>query len=722
LPDALLQLRRDSRRPRGQLLPRIGETLRRSRRTEDGDGVAGLGEAFARSVFALRTRAPCLLGAAVGLACGALGRTSLLENGGELERPEALRPNLFHARRRCRRLERLRELSFARGDDGDGRGVLRLRLVLVDVRLLRGHGILVRGPRRLRLTELLPHRIGRGPAAFDLGEARLDDRGFGLSRQPRHGFVVAGAYRGEHLFDAAVRLVRMAAFLAPCVDVNLQCGELALHAADVRRQLGHHLLAHRARVTFVQVCCQRCRGCEPFRLGEENFRSALRLLRCRLRLRRLALPRDGSLQLGSELGQLIEPRECGGERGALPQPTQRFLGSVGRCLARPDGIHQPTELRADGVGAFCGREQHRYVPLQRVPRFGETCRRGVATAMQLQQPIAFRNARVLSGSCLRLGDCHSGRVPFHRCRGKQGDGCLQLRIELGDTFGHDDGTDECQRGLRAGQLAARVGRPLRQLDECRHGNPYFVLRRADPLHARPQGLQPLRCDVRPGFDHRALQHVGVLIARLGELSSHDTDTAVHAEAEQLTQQRTARAGLVVEEVGEPALGKDDRLVELREVEAEQLLDLLGHRLGVGCKHLTAGLQACLFGAAATGLGPAHDAHRRVRRAVQLELEPHPSLVAQLVDHRCDELLVVSRNCAVQRERDGIDDAALASTGGPDECSQLDIREVDLGAIGERRETLHLEAQRSHADTSTSRSSSVANNESSRGSSICSDAK
>ena len=102
------------------------------------------------------------------------------------------------------------------------------------------------------------------------------------------------------------------------------------------------------------------------------------------------------------------------------------------------------------------------------------------------------------------------------------------------------------------------------------------------------------------------------------------DALVDLEAEQLAKRGLAVGRLVVEEVGEPALGQHDGAVELVDVQAEQLLDRRVIAAGVGGQHLVAAFEPGLLGGRAVRGAP-HDAHGGVALAAELEVEPHPGL-------------------------------------------------------------------------------------------------
>ena len=183
----------------------------------------------------------------------------------------------------------------------------------------------------------------------------------------------------------------------------------------------------------------------------------------------------------------------------------------------------------------------------------------------------------------------------------------------------------------------------------------------------------------------------------GPGASRGGDPVVQAQVEQLDQQVLPAAGLVVQEPGELALRQGDTRREVVEREPEQGGHRVGDLVGGAGEHLTGALEPGLLRGGAAGLGRPHDARRRVGLPADGEVEPNARLGQVLADdRRHGPPIVEPRDRAVEREREGVDRAGLARTGGTDEGEQVGAREVDHRRRAEDGEALDLEADGPHA--------------------------
>ena len=207
----------------------------------------------------------------------------------------------------------------------------------------------------------------------------------------------------------------------------------------------------------------------------------------------------------------------------------------------------------------------------------------------------------------------------------------------------------------------------------------------------------------------------------GELA----DAVVDLEIEQPGEQIAALRGLVVQEPGELALGQHDAAREVRERQAEQLLDgglQLAraaredlHDLAVG----TEPFEDRLRRARLPGPHP-DDARRPVPVLAHGELERHLGfLLADAHDARGQALVAVAGHAAVQGEAERVDDGRLAHARRADEREVVDTVEVDVDGLAEDAEPFGVQGDRPHQTCASATASSYNRSKSrtTRGSSI-----
>ena len=193
-----------------------------------------------------------------------------------------------------------------------------------------------------------------------------------------------------------------------------------------------------------------------------------------------------------------------------------------------------------------------------------------------------------------------------------------------------------------------------------------------------------------------LQHLALIPGGGRPLPGLGAHAGVDVEVEELAQHLLAVPRLVVQELGEPALGQHHRLGEPVEVQAQHLLDRLAHLRRPSGQDVAAALQPGLLGGGPAGGAP-HHPDRGVALAVHLEVEFHPGLSRELVDGRGHgPVVVVAGHRAEQGEGDAVDDGGLARSGRPHQSGQLHAGEVHLGVVAEGGEPLHPQLQRPHA--------------------------
>ena len=194
--------------------------------------------------------------------------------------------------------------------------------------------------------------------------------------------------------------------------------------------------------------------------------------------------------------------------------------------------------------------------------------------------------------------------------------------------------------------------------------------------------------------------------RPGQLAGPGGDPFEQAQVEQVGQDLAAGLGVAGQELGEAALGQEDRPGEAGVVEPDQPLDdrvRLAHPVGAVPVLAPAGLGARI-GALDEDLGLAvggHAAGDPEAFPAGLELEddrrPRLALADQLADPVTDPL-----RPPVQDERQRVEDRALARAGRAGDREQVEPLEVDQLRLAEGGEAADLEADRAHPQSSPSR--------------------